>query len=208
MNISHKRNWMNTPCALHSAHRDQSQVISLICLLSKVCLGGPGENTGWGSSCLCDPWSLGICCTCTCTNMFIVAPNVFDAQVMSNDARLKVIMINRLFRLWLVQLGWVWWRACMAARSPREGWPWNSALKSIRNSRRVLCYNIPPNQCCPRSTRVLFPGSIGRYIAEEHHLEGQPEYLGWGGEQDGLGEAQGERELQEQAQGEWKIGEA
>merc|ERR1712013_245610 len=46
------------------------------------------------------------------------------------------------------------------------------------------------------------------HLAEEHHLEGEPEHLGRGGQQDGARETQGGRQakLQGQAQGERTIG--
>ena len=51
-------------------------------------------------------------------------------------------------------------------------------------------------------------GSARGHLAEEHHLEGQPEHLGRGGQQDGDRETQGGRQakLQGQAQGERTIG--
>ena len=51
-------------------------------------------------------------------------------------------------------------------------------------------------------------GSARGHLAEEHHLEGQPEHLGRGGQQDGARETQGGRhaKLQGQAQGERTIG--
>ena len=51
-------------------------------------------------------------------------------------------------------------------------------------------------------------GRARGHPAEEHHLEGQPEHLGRGGQQDGDRETQGGRQakLQGQAQGERTIG--